>query len=497
MSSPKKRKSSKVEDIQVVDMTDKPSKENGEAKAPRQLEPKPSVEKSHYEEADEIIERIHCCAKLRHKLWFKIIVFLIVVALDGADLFADWLLFRDMIQTEEGLVYGPPEGALLWSQLAFSIVGTFTFAFEVVNLWWEIFRENPWINTDLASAITIWIEDVPQIIINVMIAVCREEAISYFQLVKASILIFGIIIRIVVSFIRYCSKKSLAETKEHTAQSRRHVTYRVLIVLGLIILFAGSVAVYFLTQFERTDEGEIQFNLPKTIFEGKYREEKYFSNVSIYLNHPFVDLHKGPNDPYVDFVRLISLYDVRSQGSVLFKFSYDENTRTKFVIWQEDSPGKIVAKECYEIDRAAKSVTKGSGCATYLAGNTISSFIFQFKFIPKDIPKLIFGDVRYNVKVNLNGTVCISPESNIVSRVRDRRVHNNVQDAVIHYYRTQDHVDQERHLVWSGTNDAHFFHKDYDLIDIKEVWKTGFAHCQSSGALAPHQDKNINVNCNA
>ena len=108
-----------------------------------------------------------------------------------ADLFSDWLLYVDVSLAEEGLVYGPPGDAAIYALLAFSIIGSLTFVFEAVNLWWEVFRNNPWLDTDLVSAVTIWIEDLPQISINVYIAMCREDPISVFQLSKASIVLIG------------------------------------------------------------------------------------------------------------------------------------------------------------------------------------------------------------------------------------------------------------------------------------------------------------------
>lgn len=88
-------------------------------------------------------------------------------------------------------MYGPLEESTTWALLAFSIIGSLTFVFEGVNLWWEVFRNNPWLDTDLVSMVTIWIEDLPQIAINVYIAICREDPISVFQLSKAAICLLG------------------------------------------------------------------------------------------------------------------------------------------------------------------------------------------------------------------------------------------------------------------------------------------------------------------
>lgn len=444
---------------------------------------------------DEITKLGHC-ARLRNNFCFKTVVFTAVMALNAVDMIADWLLFRDVFETQEGLVYGPPDKAITYSLLTFSILGTLTFLFEVANLWWEIYRQNPWINSDFASAIVIWIEDIPQIIINLFIALCREEAISYFQLVKASVIIASVIIRIIVSLVQYCSKKNLAELKEHTKTSCRHVTYRFMIMIGLIGIFSCSIAVFFLTQFERTEDGKIKFNLPKTAFEGLYDEERYFKNVSMYFHHPLIDFGNGNlDDDDVNWIRLISLYDVREKNKEVFKLEYDQ-TKTKIVIWQTNSGGTLVINDCYTLDRTAKTVTQGSSCASHISGQK-SAFIFEFEFIKKKIPNLIFGDVRFNIIVKENG-LCHPPSTSLVTKLRDRRDKSTNQiHPVIHYYRTNN-VNEDHHLLWtSATNGARFYRNKADLIDIATVWRTGFAYCDSTGSLAPHLYTGISVNCNA
>jgi hypothetical protein len=72
---------------------------------------------------------------------------------------------------------------------------------NVINL--KIFRNNPLIDPELLSALTIWIEDVPQITINIFIALCREDAISYYQIIKAGVIIFGGLIRVLMGFLRF------------------------------------------------------------------------------------------------------------------------------------------------------------------------------------------------------------------------------------------------------------------------------------------------------
>jgi len=119
------------------------------------------------------------------------VVFYATLFLELVDLITDWLVYFDVKLMEKGLVFGPPGDAVIYGLLVFSVIGTLTFFFEIFNLWLKMFRLNAWVNTDLVSAVIIWIEDLPQISINLYIAHCREDPSSGFQLFKAAVVLFG------------------------------------------------------------------------------------------------------------------------------------------------------------------------------------------------------------------------------------------------------------------------------------------------------------------
>ena len=445
---------------------------------------------------DGCLTKFPCYQKLHDSFKFKVFVFLLVFCLDAVDLVSDWLLYRDVASTEEGLVYGPPEDALKWSLLAFSIVGSLTFTFEVVNLWWEIFRNNPWIDSDLMSAITTWIEDVPQIIISVLIAACREEAISYFQLVKASVVIAGAIIRIVVSLIKYCSRRALCElhTAGKNARNRRHVIYRIFIMIGLILTLGGAITVFMFTQSERNPDGSINFKVPHSVIIGEYDDEKYFHNVSIFFSHPLLDQNQNTaiQEENINWVRMASIYNIRdTYKDGVFSVKFDNRTKDKIALSLSDNKGSGVSEECFTFNRTAGMLTLQKNCNTFLpASLDVVEFIFKFHFQEPEVPSLIFGDIKYNTLVKENNK-CHAPSSPISNTVTERL--SNMQNAALHYYRTKAGVADSSHLLHTGGNIE--FYKGDNFIKIEEVWRTGFAACKSTGSLAPHADSSIAVSC--
>ena len=446
-------------------------------------------------EEDGCITKFPCYQKLHNSFCFKVFVFLLMFCLDAVDLVSDWLLYHDVATTEQGLVYGPPEDVLIWLLLAFSIVGSLTFSFEVVNLWWEIFRNNPWIDSDLMSAITTWIEDVPQIVISVMIVACREEAISYFQLVKASVVIVGAIIRITVTLIKYCSKRALCELHNagKVAKYRHHVVYRILIMLGLFVTLAGSVTIFMFTQSERNPDGSINFKVPHSVIIGEFDDQKYFHNVSIFFSHPLFNMDHTSAIPEndVNWVRMAKIYDVREiYEDGLFRVKYDNATKQKIMLTLTSSKGNVASQDCFQFNRGTGAITLQSCNTFFSAGIDVIEFIFKFHYKKPETPNLIFGDIKYNVLVKENSK-CHGPLSTIYEDVVDRL--SDTQNAALHYFRTRPGVPENRHVLYSGGTVQYY--RANNLIDISEVWRTGFATCKSTGSLAPHVDSNIEVSC--
>ncbi|KAH3779487.1 uncharacterized protein LOC127842900 [Dreissena polymorpha] len=429
-----------------------------------------------------MMDNIPFCQQCHNKFGFKVFVFLLVLCLDAADLVSDWLLFRDVWSAKEGLVYGPPEDAVKYSLMAFSILGTLTFIFEISNLWWEIFRRNPWMDVDLLSAIVVWIEDVPQIAINVVIVACREEAISYFQLVKASLIIVGAVIRIIVTLVRYCSKsarKDLECAKVNT-ESRRHVVYRVFIMLGLFVTLGGAITIFLFTQSERNPDGSLNFKVPHRIVEGEFDDQKYFTNVSIYFSHSYFDYEANPSAGSKNLIRLIKLNDIKSTNNdKSVHIEYDGTYKFQILVDGQ--------KECYAISKSTTQVTRETPCSALI---NPQQFAFTFHFIKPSVPSLIFGDITYALKTGTS-TNCETPTFKVVDNLAT--LMNDPYSALLRYYRTKPGVTEDNHISKTSTT-LQFYHAS-DLIDIADVWKTGFAYCKSSGSPAPHKGDNLNVKC--
>lgn len=448
-------------------------------------------------QASKLMSGIPCCRHLHHKTSFKVILFLAVVAFEAVDLISDWFLYYHVSATEEGLVYGPPSPSLRYALLAFSIIGSLTFPFEAINLGFEIFKTKPLMDIDLLAAITIWIEDVPQIVINVFIFACREEAISYFQLVKAALVIFGALIRFFVLLVRYCSKNARFDMKcaRVNPESRRHVVYRCFIMFGCLMTIVGATAVFLFTQVDRNPDGSLNFKIPNSLIEGEYDDQKYFHNVSVYFSHELFDNGKLQATENINLVRLLTINDIRrSKAEQVVRVQYEQSSgQNKFVI---DTTGSVMnSTKCFETNTGTDIVTYATNCSSYIHPTNKREIIFKFKYIKPSIPKLIFGDINYNVKIHEISPVqlCKSLDFTIKDMLDDHLQDSKI--SALHYFRLSSSPNTDHVLYEAASNTGRFYHSN-DLIDVNKVWKTGFTNCKSSGSMAPHYDDSIPIDCN-
>ncbi|KAK7506154.1 hypothetical protein BaRGS_00002876 [Batillaria attramentaria] len=427
--------------------------------------------------------------------------FWLMVILDGTDLLSDWLLYVDVRLTEKGLVYGPPGDAVVHSLLAFSVIGTVLFLFEALNLWRDVFRGNAFVDVDLVSAITIWLEDLPQIAINVYIVWCREDPISYFQFLKAAVMLLGLVIRIFFLCGNYIHKN----TRCNDSKCRRRKGYRAMVMIGLFINAALASCVFVFTQTHRQPSGDLEFQLPDTVFEDKYDDQRYFQNVSVFVHLPdFDSAHVTANNgQQVNWVRLMSINDVRGNvdDTISYKYGYQKSaTNLEMALWkrvdkggQRQQTGSWELRECCLLDLQTGSLTMVSTdvCQSpaFIAKPT---FVYiTFSFVKPDFlfKRRIFGDIRYNIKVGNDGK-CLDYD-NITDNVNQA-----ANKPIIHYYRTAASLSTSTsHLVQDAGGPRFFRNDGDDLMDVATLWKTGWGNCESSGSGGPTLARDIVTGC--
>ncbi|KAK7089446.1 uncharacterized protein [Littorina saxatilis] len=417
----------------------------------------------------------------------RVILYVLLAILEVFDFFSDWMFFAEMKTAKKGLVYGPPEKAALWSLLVFAILGLW-FIFDLLNLWRDKFSDKePWVDTTLLSAIILWFEDVPQIIISFSIAYCREDPSSVFQLIKASLVFVDLAIHICVACYDYC--------KDRMKSKLQKICWG-FIALGMLINTCFAIVVFIFTQAHRDSNNDIKVHQPKSLFKDTYNNQRYFQNVSVFFHLPDFAASTPSQSTGSEWVRLTSINDILNldnAGVMNFNLVHEKtNAHVKMALYKENKAGNNQKGDwqlsgCYQMELATRAMisVNESTCrgASFFSNNRTSVFI-GFSFTAPDsivFRERIFGEIYYNIKVFNNGqcTDLTTPPA-------------------IHYYRVNATIsDNNAKDLLMGGGTPRFYRSDTnDLQDVREVWKTGFyQQCKSSGSLAPVLDSGITVEC--
>ncbi|XP_059178018.1 uncharacterized protein LOC131957306 [Physella acuta] len=111
--------------------------------------------------------------------------------IDTADLVFDWWFFRDVFTTTHTL-----KDLITLFILIFCIVGTITYVVETVNYCLE--RWDP----DTVSAVVVWVEDVPQMVLSLLATLYIGE-VTTIQQVKLAVVAINFVTLVIV-LLREC-----------------------------------------------------------------------------------------------------------------------------------------------------------------------------------------------------------------------------------------------------------------------------------------------------
>ena len=146
-----------------------------------------------------------CCSPKR----FILITFLLVI--EFVDLCLDWDFYTEVNSTEQNI---PHKTVLRHAILAFAVFASITFLLGLISLHYDATENYEHLTFSTAlSMISTWIEDVPQIVLAVIIAVSSSELISKVQYAKAGYAIVEASVHIAISIwqLRFRDNKSYSK----------------------------------------------------------------------------------------------------------------------------------------------------------------------------------------------------------------------------------------------------------------------------------------------
>ena len=425
----------------------------------------------------------------------QVFVFIVIFGLNTADMVSDWFLFHDVDAAEEGLVFGPPDRKIWCALLAFSILGSVILPLEILNLGKDIFTSNPWVDIDVMSVIIIWLEDIPQITINCVILACREEAISVFQISKASVVILGAVVRMLIGIVRACRRDQSTNMKK----LKQCNTFKGIMFTGFILMVCGSVAVFMFAQSSFAKDGRFEFKTPRNIWDGEYNDERYFDRVGVYVNMGFLDDNTRPKHPsHSHWMKLFNIHDIHHENEeIVVNVTFESELRQNFRIQTTfNALSQNASAECYRVNQTSWEVFGDQNCSDFTQQDVaIETIVFKFRYV-KPRNHLILGDIQYNVRGSVNGSCGPSSRLRIIpTDMKADKVVSPVYQIVLRYFQAQKTYRNEGHLIGSQNSHVMFYSSKRHLVDINDVWKTGFLGCENTGSVSPHLNTNIPVTC--
>jgi len=124
--------------------------------------------------------------------------------MEAIDLGLDWNFHAEINSTEQKIQH---KTELRDAIFVFAIFGSITFFLGLVSLFYDATKNYKHLTfCTVMSVISTWIEDIPQIVLAVIVAVSSSEVVSNVQYAKAGYAIFEASVHIMLSFWQLCCR---------------------------------------------------------------------------------------------------------------------------------------------------------------------------------------------------------------------------------------------------------------------------------------------------
>ncbi|XP_033748583.1 uncharacterized protein LOC117333404 [Pecten maximus] len=405
----------------------------------------------------------------------KLIVLLVSLIADLFDFVSDWLFYSDLVFAKDGLVFGTHEDLIIRMSFVFCIIGSVTFVGEIILNFMEYHKDNDTIEviSEFLTFSTLLIEDLPQIAINVRIAICREEATNTVQIVKASAAMFEVIVKLAFVWIKYFIKRK--QGGRESSRIRKGISIFTSVILLTILGLCGTV--FFLTtNFQKT---QIEFDSDGLSGE---ESDKYIQGVGIFmrLNASHRQIHNMADHQWI---RLVGLQDVTrlSDPSTGITLSCMFTAPPIVYIWvRNHSTPAVDTLFCYKEDSKVIYRIPTQNCSdTFSMTSNITTVSLKLTYIAPNRQQPL-GDIHSNVQVHLNN--CTEEVQPDIVTLKYFRVKPEVKDSMTFTSTESD-------------GQYHYYTVPDDLMSVREAWRTGKLMCESTGRDSPKINRDLGVTC--
>jgi hypothetical protein len=435
----------------------------------------------------------------------KYIKFIILLALDIVDVVVDWVFFAKVNSYQPGLVYGPPEPAIKWTVLGFCIVSTLGFLIETLQNVDDLLASKrfPFLTQSVTNFLVIFFEDMPLLILNLMITMCNDGNPSVISVIKASVGIAAVVIRLFLIFLirwLFDSKKSRCE-----------FIFDLLSTLGIVVVAGIAIAIQLLNNFPTNSNGLVEAHDPGRFSLLNYASDKYLRDVGVYARWPLDEsilmdnlspstttiatttLANNSISPMLapNYIWLAEISDIIKTANT-DKGSIQIQVRTDYAFNMENYTLCVTkvaferVQNCFLVQNATYASRLDTAQVNMSADSVIANngydLILQYRAAQEN--KFLIGYIDYN----LNRLTQMSPNKKICLRVTA---------SSILYARYPDYSKMlgMNFMKINSSGGFQFYDYDNDLLTVDKFWRTGIVRCRMSGDLGPKLNSGIKLAC--
>ena len=409
------------------------------------------------------------------------------VVIGSLSVVFDWLWVADMFRAEKALVFGPPNTGVYVTLIITACCGTVTFICENGDKIYKFFKRKEIFDEQAEETLSLFLEEVPQMTLNLMLSMCREVPTSYFQLLKAGLGMASTGLRLVKAL---CQMLGCRTPKPDWRKLRR--IGRILLVGACAYTFSAGIAV-FVFMFREPDSADLGggFYAPANVFGEAYNTERYFPNSAVFFTHPTLDHCSDDSLPSTNarspnWIRIEVTYTfltLKAQ-SLNSTYSYNDTTAMFSVASKRRKHCFVVALELCNI-----VLVDGDSCDYSLPHNA-TSLDLVFHHVPKT-STLVFGDIVYNGTISTRGQCDYLKGDNYGAMYHDTKYSGR-----LHYFKAPFTVNTTLPIRYDNNTNTYGFYKYPDhLVNVTEAWKTGYKDCEMSGAMAPNSREAVILSC--
>lgn len=407
-----------------------------------------------------------CCLRLKKSSCGKYLKFFVLLVLGILNLAINWFFYARVCLEEPGLVYGPPHQYFKTITFSFCIAATVVFCLETIHNVDDLNEKIKirFLTQSVTNFIQIYFENLPILLLNLVLKGCHDGAPTVTAVIKSSISIALFTTRFIIIFVYRCAKT--------TKRSLFRQIIDTFSIVGLVLVLLVSVKIQLLRIFPTHSNGGFVTRLdPMEFNEMDFATYKYLDNVGIYTRWPIEDNDKNSEEYFyiADITEVIN----NTFLPVIIQTDYEINKFNYSLCIS-----KLNNYECFTMNTNIDFFSKVNPDLLNL--NKFDKYELTLTKEPAQTYKHLLGYLDYNmnrIQVTENGNSSCS----------------SATAASILYGKFLPFSSLERTFLRNDGKGFSFYNHDIDLQTVDKLWKTGIFKCQMTGDVGPKLSRKIRL----